>query len=89
MWTVLDQQIRVIVGPLDVAAAYARKRGWKTDTFRIVTDAEELHQLDPPSILEIFVVQARQLGRDVYLAIKEEIDLLKRLWPVPVQAVAR
>lgn len=89
MWTVLDQQIHVIVGPLDAAAAYARKRGWKVDEFRIVTDAEELHQLDPPSILGIFVVQARQLGRDVYLAIKDEIDLLKRLWPVPVQAVAR
>lgn len=89
MWTVMTKPVHVIVGPLEVAAAYARKRGWKTDEYRIVTDADELHQLDPPSILGIFVVQARQLGKAVYIALKQEIDCLKALWPVPVLAVAR
>lgn len=88
MWTATKTR-RVIVGPEPEALAYAERQGWRPGDFLVVTDADELHRLDPPSIVSIIVLHARRLGREVYLALKEEIDILKRLWPVPVQFVTR
>lgn len=91
MWTQMlsTKTFQVIVGPIEQAAAFAKQRRMQFGEYIIVTDADELHQMDPPSIAAIFEVQAHRLGKQAHRALRDEIALLKALWPVRVQVVTR
>lgn len=78
----MNRRVRIIAGPYRIAKRYAERRGWADDEFIIVTRAHQLARFDPAMIEEILMVKLHALGQRVMEEIREEIDLLRALWPV-------
>jgi len=84
----MNRQYRVIAGPYRIAKRYAQSRGWTEDEFIIVTRAHQLRGLDPALIASIIFVKFNDLGQRIVAEIREEIHLMRALWPVPMSAAA-
>lgn len=79
-------KLRVLVGPYRNAARYAERHGWAQDSFIIVTRHHELHGLDPARIASIVLVRLHALGERIAREIREEIMIIRALWPMPMKA---
>lgn len=84
----MNSKIRVVAGPYRLAKRYAESMGWAAEEFLIVTRAHMLAQLDPALIAAIVEVRLNNLGDRISTEIRQEIDRLRTLWPVPTAAAA-
>lgn len=84
----MNRKIRVIAGPYRVARKYAASMGWADDSYLIVTRGHQLATLDPALIASIVTVKLHTLGQRIVEEIREEIERLRTLWPVPTTAAA-
>lgn len=84
----MKRNIRVIAGPYGIARKYAKSMGWVGDDFLIVTRGHQLATLDPALVGSIVTVRLDTLGSRVGEEIREEIERLRALWPVPMTAAA-
>lgn len=84
----MTRKIRVIAGPYRVARKYAASMGWSGDTYMIVTRGHQLAGLDPALIASIVTVKLHTLGERIVAEIREEIERVRSLWPVPTSAAA-
>lgn len=84
----MSRKIRVITGPYRVARRYATSMGWHDEEYLIVTRGHQLARLDPAMIATIIEVKLNTLGQRIADEIRDEIDRLRTLWPVPTVAAA-
>lgn len=82
----MNPRYHVIAGPYRMAKKYAASRGWSDDEIIIVTRGHQLAQLDPALIVSIVTVKLHQLGVRIIAEIREEIERVRVLWPVPMMA---
>lgn len=78
----------VIAGPYRVARRYAQSMGWAEDDYVIVVRGHQLARLDPARIAAIVTVKLNDLGQKAVTEFLDEIERLRSLWPVPLQAAA-
>lgn len=84
----MHRQFHVIAGPYRVARRYAERRGWTDDEIVIVTRGHQLAKLDPALIAAIITVKLHALGQRIMEEIREQIDQVRALWPVPTVVAA-
>lgn len=80
------KQFQVIAGPYRYARRYAESMGWTADEYVIIVRGHQLATLDPARVAAIITVKLHTMGQRVVDDIREEIDRLRALWPVPMQA---
>lgn len=83
-----DTKLNVLVGPYRIARRYAASLNWPEDSYAIVCRAHQLRGLDPARITAIVTVRFHSMGQSVVDEIKQEIDSLTRLWPIPRRVAA-
>lgn len=84
----MSRKVRVIAGPYRTARKYAASMGWADEEYLIVTRGHQLARLDPALIATIITVKLHVLSQRIVAEIRDEIDRLRTLWPVPTEAAA-
>lgn len=84
------RRLRVIIGPIAVARAYATRKRWEADEVKFVTCPDDLRSLDPAGIERILTMRTRALGKDVHVALLDEVSTMRRLYDhIQLETVAR
>lgn len=82
------KQYRVIAGPYRIAHRYAQTMGWAENEFVIVVRGHQLARLDPAQISAIITIKLHTMAARVITDLRDAIDQVRTLWPVPMQTAA-